>query len=111
MRGEALQVEHKPLCADRSDMDIRSVFLCVLLEVLAGNCEYAFTFTRARRSWLDRHLMFDPCLTNLTVEGTLNARRHPPAPLASLAPTGLFDVGEFCLKIITAGEKIPFGNI
>ncbi|XP_011617326.2 trypsin-3 isoform X2 [Takifugu rubripes] len=39
MRGEALQVEHKPLCAARSDMDLRSVFLCVLLEVLAGNCQ------------------------------------------------------------------------
>lgn len=59
MRGEAQQVEHKPLCAGRSDMDLRSVFLCVLLEVLAGNCEYAFTFTQNRTA----RLMFDPRLT------------------------------------------------
>lgn len=50
MRGEALQVEHKPLCADRADMDLRSVLLCVLLEVLAGDCEYAFTLARAEES-------------------------------------------------------------
>lgn len=60
MRGEAQQVEHKPLCADRSDMDLRSVFLCVLLEVLAGNCEYAFTFTHSHRigppAWCLIHL-------------------------------------------------------
>lgn len=66
MRGEAQRVEHKPLCADRSDMDLRSVFLCVLLEVLPGNCEYAFTFTRARERWASRNrtgsLMFDPGL-------------------------------------------------